>query len=277
MNFIDVSHYQGTVNMAKVHSAGIKDIGIKVSEGLTIIDPSWQTYYKDAEANGMNTMLYHFGHPSEDPIKQAEFFYNTAKALGLGELPMILDIETNDNNTKIDVDSWSIQFLDHLLSISNHDVGVYSSEWFATTYLPKTLAKYSFHWIAKYSTVAPTLKYAIWQKSQTGHVDGINTPVDIDEGVDSLLADAVTQTEETLFNVVVKDSVYSAFLVNGTTYVLWTALNEYGTPHTYKGNGLMTVNGVDVQGVVYQGDTYLPWTALAENIKPTAVKFLFTV
>ncbi|MBM7865578.1 N-acetylmuramoyl-L-alanine amidase [Heliobacterium gestii] len=56
-------------------------------------------------------------------------------------------------------------------------------------------------------------------------------------------------------------------VINDETYVIWTALQEFKTPFTYKGNGLMTIDGVDVQGVVYNGDTYLLWNTLARDVQ----------
>ncbi|MCL6637408.1 MAG: DUF1906 domain-containing protein [Alicyclobacillus sp.] len=64
----------------------------------------------------------------------------------------------------------------------------------------------------------------------------------------------------------------AAIVVNGSTYVLYTALDLLGTPYqlvTQNGSyaGMLNINGVNVQGVIYQGSTYIPWTALAPNIR----------
>ncbi len=81
--------------------------------------------------------------------------------------------------------------------------------------------------------------------------------------------------KRTLGNVVA-GRVFKAIAVHGETYVLWTALVELGTSHTYKGNGLMTVNNKDVQGVVCEGITYLPWECLADGVKSIKDEWVFT-
>jgi hypothetical protein len=68
------------------------------------------------------------------------------------------------------------------------------------------------------------------------------------------------------FDVLVNGHVFRAIVVNGTTYVLWTALQVTGVKYRYKGDGLMEINGKDVQGVVYKGDTYLPWNSIAPHV-----------
>ncbi|MCL6516937.1 glycoside hydrolase domain-containing protein [Alicyclobacillus sp.] len=64
----------------------------------------------------------------------------------------------------------------------------------------------------------------------------------------------------------------AAIVVNGSTYVLYTALDLLGTPYhlvTTNGRytGMLNINGVNVQGVIYEGSTYIPWTALAPGIQ----------
>ncbi len=78
------------------------------------------------------------------------------------------------------------------------------------------------------------------------------------------------------YNVLVNQQVYKAIAVNSATYVLWTALREFNTPYSYKGNGRMTVSGKDVQGVVCEGDTYLPWACLADGIKSMKIEWVFS-
>lgn len=55
--------------------------------------------------------------------------------------------------------------------------------------------------------------------------------------------------------------------VNDYVYVISTALDVLNTPHTYKLNGLFTINGKDVQGVVYKGDPYVPWKQIASIVQ----------
>lgn len=73
---------------------------------------------------------------------------------------------------------------------------------------------------------------------------------------------------------------YKGIVVNGSTYVLWSALEWLGTPFTKDNDtGLFTVNGSKVQGIVNGGKAYLPWTSLAPGVKdiktPTGWNFVY--
>ncbi len=87
----------------------------------------------------------------------------------------------------------------------------------------------------------------------------------------------VSQPAYRKLSVLVNGRFYAAIDVDDTTYVVWTALNEFNTPYEYRGNGLMTVRGQDIQGVVFGGSTYLPWSCLAPGIHAAKVDWSFTV
>lgn len=56
-----------------------------------------------------------------------------------------------------------------------------------------------------------------------------------------------------------QDMVYPGISENNKTHIHWGILNTLKIPYTYKGNGLFSINGRDVQGIVVSGHTFLPW------------------
>lgn len=64
----------------------------------------------------------------------------------------------------------------------------------------------------------------------------------------------------------------AAIAVGDTTYVNWGALERFGTPHEYLGNGMFAITGGTVQGVIYKGNTYLPWASVAPRVKAMPLK-----
>lgn len=82
------------------------------------------------------------------------------------------------------------------------------------------------------------------------------------------------------YNVLVtngsKTGIYSAVAEGGKTYILWTALQTLGYTYQYKDEGLMIVNGKNVQGILVDDeDSYLPWDELGLEAKK--VEWSFTV
>lgn len=270
---IDCSAWNGQINWELVKNSGISFCFIKACEGITVIDKCFAENFKNAKQAGLQVGLYHYGHCNLNPQQSATFFANAVNSLGLGygDLPLILDIEVTDNST--DVDGWAMSFLDALHNITGHQVGIYSGEWFASTYLKNTMIKYPWTFIAKYSTQAPSIKWSVWQETQTGTVPGISGNVDIDELLSTQIHEAVTYD---ISQVVVKDKLFDSIVSNNNVYVNWGALNELGTQHTYKGNGVMNINGKDVQGIVYKGDTYLLWSDLGTGLKAEKVNWFIT-
>ncbi|GMA64940.1 hypothetical protein NZD89_06030 [Alicyclobacillus fastidiosus] len=59
--------------------------------------------------------------------------------------------------------------------------------------------------------------------------------------------------------------------VNSVTYVNWGALEVVKVPFTNKGNGLFTIRGKDVQGVIQNNVTYFPWYIALVGYTPVRI------
>ncbi|MFD1674409.1 glycoside hydrolase family 25 protein [Alicyclobacillus fodiniaquatilis] len=281
---IDVSAYQGNINWEQVAQANISFAFIKATEGSNITDSKFPTNFPAAKAAGLLRGVYCYARPGQSSAAiQANYFINTMKSNGgFGELPPVLDVEDNGGLTNAALATWIKDWVDLVASAAGKKPMIYTYPNFADTYLEPTLASSIPVWIANYDVSQPAnaagwTSWTFWQYSDTGSIPGINGNVDLDvyagtvTDLKNTYAPTPASTTYPIFNVFVLDHPYSAIAVDNVTYVLWTALNTMGTPHVYKGNGVMTVNGKDVQGIVYQGSTYLPWDSLASSVKSEKV------
>ncbi|MCL6454389.1 MAG: 1,4-beta-N-acetylmuramidase [Alicyclobacillus sp.] len=298
---IDVSAYQGTINWSQVRASGISFAFIKATEGTSLTDSLFATNYAQAKAAGVLRGAYHFARPGASAAAaQAQYFLHVLEAAGGAvELPPVLDVEDAGGLNQSELVSWITEWMDAVQTATGVQPLLYTYPSFAETYLTSALAKYPL-WIASYGVNAPAnvngwTEWTFWQYSDTGTVQGVTGSVDLDvyNGTVAQLRSAYGLTTAdpggtvqpstpaapptyTQFNVFVLDHPYAAIAVGDVTYVLWTALNTLGTPHTYRGNGVMNINGTDVQGVVFQGNTYLPWNTLAPGIKSERVWHFYT-
>lgn len=283
---IDVSEYQGKIDWTQVANSNILFAYIKATEGSDFTDSMLSTNLSGAQSAGILHGVYCYAHPGQSSAAaQASYFINTVESNGgFGELPPVLDMEDNGGLNNSLLATWIQDWISRVETASGRKPIIYTYPDFADMYLEPTLASNIALWVANYGVTQPAdasgwTSWTFWQYSETGTVPGISGNVDLDQysgTVTDLENTYGSPTTFTIFNVFVLDHPYSAIAVGNVTYVLWTALNTLGTPHIYKGNGVMNINGRDVQGVVYQGNTYLPWDSLASGIKAEKVWHFYT-
>jgi lysozyme len=181
---IDASHYQGTVDWQEVRTAGIQFAFAKATEGLTWTDPEFATNWPGMQAAGLLRGAYHFFEPNDDAGQQAAFFLQTVQ-LEAGDLPPMLDVETAGASPEAlwqGVQTW----LEQVEAAVGLPPILYMSPTFANeNEVPASLASYPL-WIAEYGVDQPTLSagwttWLLWQSSESGTVEGVTTPVDLDE------------------------------------------------------------------------------------------------
>lgn len=205
---IDVSRYQPKVDWEKVKAAGIAFVVPKASQS-NWADPMFAAHWAGAKSAGLLRGAYHFFVPDMDPLKQAAAYL---KALGddPGELLPVLDVEAKTANPAQlakDAEKWLAEVEKQL----GKRAIIYSAAW----YWNSTMAiggKYPAWaserplWVAAYPVKdgMPTLeqmaqgkykpllpkgwdKWAFWQYSERGRIDGVaNTdgrPVNVDMNV----------------------------------------------------------------------------------------------
>lgn len=179
---IDVSHFQGVIQWARVKAAGIGFAFIKATDGTGFVDPQLDENTSKCAFYGIPFGLYHFFRPSADPTAQAQFFLKNCKCTSVAQLPPALDLELGPLVT-----SQAAAWLDVVDEALGREPIVYTAPAFAAQYLAfgPPIGVYPL-WLAEY-TDAPEPKlptawasWDFWQHTPSGQVDGVPNAVDLD-------------------------------------------------------------------------------------------------
>lgn len=183
---IDVSYYQGTIDWTRVKNDGVKYAFIRVSDGLSTIDTKFETYWAQSRANGIVHGAYQFFRPNQDPIAQAELFLDKlGNTIADDDLPPVIDIEAAGGLTPAQVAAKAKQWIDHVEAALGVKPIIYTGFYFWRDQVgaPAYGAAHPL-WHAQYTSAAcpnisaPWTKWAFWQYTSSGSVDGIAGNVD---------------------------------------------------------------------------------------------------
>ncbi len=193
---IDVSYWNAGIDWPKVRAAGQRYVFAKATEGDFYADPTFDDNWRGAKTAGLLRGAYHFFRSNVDPRKQATKFIDYVKSMNdNGELPPVLDLETNDGQTKEKVIARAKTWLDLVEAAFSKKPIIYSGQYFLQDYFseagggPPAWAKDYPLWLAQYPNIyvdgsQPTLprgwfKWTFWQYTDKGKVNGINAKVDL--------------------------------------------------------------------------------------------------
>jgi len=193
---IDVSHYQGKIDWAKVKAAGKTFAILKAQyeNGSHGIDPTFLYNYKNAMANGFDVDVYdYFGSVTyADPIAQAKALVSKLKAAGFkGKVWMDLENAKIRNVGKIQMNTMIGRYAAVIVA-AGYSLGIYCNyDWYMHVLDVANLKKLYPFWIARYpfadtgaynaaSSLSPKAFGAGWQYSSKGRVSGIAGNVDLD-------------------------------------------------------------------------------------------------
>lgn len=183
---IDVSHWQGNIDWAKVKASGVQFAIIKAggSDDGFYTDSKWEANYKDAKANGIAVGAYYFVGPkcvnAAAGKVDAERFIQLLKGKQL-EYPVFMDNEAQPASAKAGITEATIAFCE-TMEAAGYFVGIYGStdSGFRERMDDSKLTAYT-HWVAQYASKCTYAgSYGIWQYSSTGRVSGISGNVDMD-------------------------------------------------------------------------------------------------
>ena len=181
---IDVSHYQGDVDWAKVkqesHDFPIHFVFVRATAGKNGADAKFHKNWKAVKACGFLRGAYHYYRPDENSVKQAEHFIKTVK-LSKGDLPPVLDIEKIPNEQSVDsLKSGLKRWLDKVEKHYGKRPVIYSGESFYTDFLKKEFEGYEL-WIANYSFFEDEIRkeWLFWQFTDKAQLEGIEGTVDV--------------------------------------------------------------------------------------------------
>ena len=192
---IDVSHWQGSIDWAKVRAAGKRFAYIKASEHTSFVDNKYATNKAAAKAAGLYVGAYHFARPdgsSGDAVKEADHFVATAK-ISSGDLLPVLDLEDTGGLSASALQNWVRSFLDRVYERTGVRGVIYVSPSFWSTKMANTgwfaSNGYQVLWIAHWTTASePSVpagnwggkSWTFWQYTSDGSVPGISGRVDLD-------------------------------------------------------------------------------------------------
>lgn len=179
---IDISSWQGNINLQDVKNAGVEVVYIKATEGENYIDSMLNTYYQEAKNVGLKIGFYHFLHPNDDGEIQAQFMYNQIKNLNY-DCKIAIDIEVTNGESNLCVNQCIMDFANEIKVLTNSEPIVYSDLNFANTVLDDSISTLGF-WQAEYdvSKATPSKIFGTnilgWQYSDSGNF-GESTDLDL--------------------------------------------------------------------------------------------------
>ena len=193
---IDVSYWNAGIDWPKVRATGQRFVFTKATEGSSYSDPTFDDNWRGAKKAGLLRGAYHFFRCNIDPKKQATRFIDYVQSMNdNGELPPVLDLETNDGQTKDKIIERAKTWLDLVEEAFGKRPIIYSGQYFLQDYFsevgggPPSWAKDYPLWLAQYPNqyvagMRPSLprgwfKWTFWQYSDKGRVNGINAKVDL--------------------------------------------------------------------------------------------------
>lgn len=179
---MDVSHYQKEIEWDTVVARQTLDFAfVKATEGHEYQDSMFCHNWDALRRLGIRRGAYHFFRAYGCGVEQAINFLQTVD-MQPGDLAPVLDIERTDGvspETMIEEANIWLQLVESHLGIKPI---IYTNQYFYETYLAGHFEEYPL-WIARYSDERPLLatgkKWAIWQYSNEGCIDGICKKVDL--------------------------------------------------------------------------------------------------
>jgi hypothetical protein len=175
---IDVSNFQRSVDWGAVLGSGVAGGICKATEGLSYRDPTFPANWSALGQRNAFRGAYHFGHPDQDPVAQADFFLGYVGAVKPTDL-LVLDLETGTGN----MDAFAWNFLVHVQARTGVAPVFYSYGPFIRAHLTdRRLATFKL-WLAAYqpnrpACPAPWTSYALWQHTDSARVPGVAGAVD---------------------------------------------------------------------------------------------------
>lgn len=165
----DISSYQSSIPKG--------DFAVlKATEGLTLNDKRFSSWWKSLE--GKLRGAYHFAHPGNDPVAEADHFLRVVRAAGLhsGDV-LVLDHEVSDGTSPVHCSSWAQAWCARVQAAVGYSPVVYTFLSFAREGRCAGLGSRPL-WIADPSSAAghprvpaPWHTWVMHQYSEVGGID----------------------------------------------------------------------------------------------------------
>lgn len=157
----DVSNWQGSYTWP----SGLHFGFAKATEGTTFTDGQFAHNWAQMKSKGLVRGAYHFAHPANDPVVEAEHFLTVVRARGLEPNDLLaLDLEANDGRAASAVAAWARTWCIHVQQRTGIRPLVYTFISFARGGYCAGLGGYPL-WIAAPSNAAgkPPMPLGPWK------------------------------------------------------------------------------------------------------------------
>lgn len=192
MKIIDISYHNGNIDFTKVKKSGVEGVIIRAGYGKGNIDKKFSEYMEKAVAAGLHIGIYWFSY-----AYTVDMAKNEAKAcLSLIDgfkdhidLGVYYDWEYDSmdyakkngvNPSKSSITNMNLTFC-KLIKAGGFKAGYYANLDYFRNHIDASKLKEYLFWYAQYAKNATISLYDIWQYSDKGAVDGINSAVDLNE------------------------------------------------------------------------------------------------
>lgn len=189
---IDISQYQGNEMQEIGPEDSLTFIICKATEGVTYVDPDFNSNRQLIESKNYILGMYHFYHADDDPTKQAEFYLNKVGSFPNKSIAPIVDIEqgslsANSKKTAQTIQAELLVFLNAVEKNTGRKPIIYTGLAFANQYLNNPTFNTYKLWLAEYEkTSSPQIPsawknkgYFIWQKSDSYNIDSKQDDFDV--------------------------------------------------------------------------------------------------
>ena len=182
---IDVSHHQGEVNWEAVKAAGIDFAVIRCGYGDDLVsqdDRQWHRNVSECERLGIPYGVYLYSYATDTNMAASEAAHTLRLLEGHNpDLPVFYDMEENRQLVLgvAGLAELARTYCDTLVA-AGYDVGVYASLNWWQYYLTDPVFENWYRWIAEWrSSCTYTGRYEMWQYTDCGTINGINSVVDM--------------------------------------------------------------------------------------------------
>ena len=185
---IDVSKWQGDIDYDKVKESGVEFAFLRIGtrsgiDGEFILDPKFKRNLEGFKKVGIKTGVYFYSYAKnkKDAKKEAEFVLKELNGNDLA-LPIVFDWENFSIYQEFNLSFYHLEevvetFLT-TIEKENYQGMLYGSKY----YLENVFTNNNYAtWLAHYTDTTTYQKdYNVWQKTDRGKVEGIDTLVDLD-------------------------------------------------------------------------------------------------
>lgn len=188
---IDVSEHNLDIEFNKVKDMGIEFVYIRIgwrgyTEGGIYLDNKYYEFINNAKEAGLKVGIYFFSQAinEDEALEEAKFVESTLGDTNI-DLPIVYDFENisddearTDSLTKEEITNNALTFLKYLEK--KHDVMLYGNKYIFDTYYDMDKISDYRIWFAQYhDEPETTLKFSIWQYSDSAKIDGITKETDL--------------------------------------------------------------------------------------------------